>query len=199
MANNIPLDPEFQFEVGQVSYWKFTDPKDENYRTQISGDVVALIKEPETDFKTKQPKLDDQGNMLVQWTVCLAQPNGKEIRWVLRNKNCQWAILNALKAQGLAASNFGEIAGYNITVTTEDGVWGKENPRPFAVTINGIAATPWRGYVNKMPNYAPRPVNPVQQVQQAQTQVQQAVQQAYQAAQQPPASAYDNELDGYFE
>lgn len=181
---------DWRFEVGQVSYWNCTNKQKDNFALSITGDVVEIIKRNKQDFGTKQPEVDKYGNNVIEWVLCLQQPDGTEVRWPLRNKNCQWSIINGLKAQGLPGSHFTEVAGLNITVSTQDGNFGKENPRPFEVKINGQATEQFRGYTN---NYVPAQANPVQQVQQAQQFVQQAqvqqrqaVQQAYQQPPQPP-------------
>lgn len=132
MANNNGKDP---FEIGTsgAKWWKQTEQE------KIQGTVVEIGLINDTDFQTKQPKYYKDGNPILKYTVTLKQEDGSEIIWAFKKKGAAMdAVKKALDPQGTRNSfNLRETLGLVLRVSTKNGVYNNNNPRPYWVDVLG--------------------------------------------------------------
>lgn len=121
------------------NYWNYSNPQNEGYMTQLTGTVVEMRFTQKIDFNTKKPAVWPDGNPRLVLNIYILGQSGRELDWVIEPKgNAAQAILAGLDPQGnKAAVSFKDLLGKNITVSTQEGVYRKNNPRPWYVQVNG--------------------------------------------------------------
>ena len=163
----------FEFEGGSGSgrSWNATKPGEPGYTPQITGDVVELAEVQALDYNTKKPVFWPEGNPKLNVRMTLMQADGTEIDWTFspggrgdRASAAMKAVRTALQNAGFPGVSLTEIAGCNITVVTQDGVYNNSHPRPWGVQINGKGNSAYRGVKKFQPQaQQPQPQQPVMQ------------------------------------
>ena len=136
----------FEFSGGgDRKRWNYSDPKstDNPMTLQISGVLVEMSNPQKKDFKTKAPCFWEDGNPIenLGLTILRGDTGEEEFFEITPSKNsiAMQALDNAFKAFGTANGiTFNKRSdycvagkpGYLITIATQDGNYGSNNPRP---------------------------------------------------------------------
>lgn len=146
--------------------WNYADKTKANFATSLTGTVVEISNPQALDFATKQPKTWPDGNPVRNLRIVIKGQSGQERSWTFAPKSkAAEACLLALDPQGdRPAVSMEELLGRLITVSTADGVYNAQNPRPWTVSIQGMGdTTAVRGLKDLSGMAQAQPVQPVQQ------------------------------------
>lgn len=182
----------FDLKGGASNGWNYSDKNKPGYMNSITGTVVEISNPQALNFSTKQPEFWKDGNPKRNLCVTIKGQSGRELNWTFapRGHGSQ-ACLTALDPQGIRpAVNIEELLGKMITVTTQEGVYNAQNPRPWHVQILGqgdVASV--RGIVDLEKPQAQQPMAQPQ----PQPQSQPPMPQAQPVPQQYPDTAYADE------
>ena len=145
--------------------WNFSNPNEVDYKPSITGDIVEIRQVQAKNHMTGQRETWPDGNPKLNLCFVLDVPElGGEIGWVFSPKSAAAdAVKSALAAAGLPGNSWGNIAQMNVTISTQDGMYGAGRPRPWHVTINGPATAPFRGMFPFEPKQEQQQAQPVQQ------------------------------------
>lgn len=134
-------------------YWSF-NPENENYRVELTGDIVEMGTRGAFIFGTNEPDYWDNGDKgkrrKEDCYLVLQDADGEEWTWVYkpgskaRPSNALMACRNAVP-DGDAE----KLLGKNVTISTvappKGFSYGAGNPRPFKVVVNGPGQAEVRG------------------------------------------------------
>lgn len=151
---------------GTGDFWNYHDPNKDGFALEITGDVVAISTPQATNYATKQPEFWPSGEPKLLICLHIALPDGTEVKWSFGpgsrktgGSRAVQAIRAALGAVNAPAKSVTEIGNKNITISTQQGSYNSNNPRPWAVRINGPATAPYRGVDESQPErMKPQPV-----------------------------------------
>lgn len=187
--------------------WNYSENNKPGYMEMIEGTVVEISNPQARDFNTKQPVFWDDGNPKRNLQLIIRGRSGQELAWTFAPRSAATdACLGALDPQGTREQvSIEELLGKFVRIQTQGGVYNRQHPRPWWVTILGDGEVNMvRGLKDlsqQQPQQAPAPAPaqqtppPPTQFQVAQQAAQQAVaQQNFQQAAPPvnqvPADAY---------
>ena len=127
--------------------WNFSNPNEVDYKPSITGDIVEIRQVQAKNHMTGQRETWPDGNPKLNMCFVLDVPElGGEVGWVFSPKSAAAdAVKAALAAAGLPGNSWANMAQMNITISTQDGVYGAGRPRPWQVVINGPATAAFRG------------------------------------------------------
>lgn len=127
--------------------WNFSNPNEVDYKPSITGDIVEIRQVQAKNHMTGQRETWPDGNPKLNMCFVLDVPElGGEVGWVFSPKSAAAdAVKAALAAAGLPGNSWANMAQMNITITTQDGIYGSGRPRPWQVVINGPATAAFRG------------------------------------------------------
>lgn len=148
--------------------WNFSKPKEPDYKPSITGDIVEIRQVQAKNHMTGQREVWPDGNPKLNMCFVLDAPElGGEVGWVFSPKSAAAdAVKAALAAAGLPGNSWANMAQMNVTISTQDGVYGSGHPRPWQVTINGPATAAFRGLFPFEPKPEQQQQQPQQQYQQ---------------------------------
>lgn len=151
--------------------WNFSKPGEADYKPSITGDIVEIRQVQAKNHMTGQRETWPDGNPKLNMCFVLDVPElGGEVGWVFSPKSAAAdAVKAALAAAGLPGNSWANMSQMNVTISTQDGVYGAGRPRPWQVVINGPATAAFRGLF---------PFEPKQEQPKAQLQAQPRQQQA---------------------
>lgn len=199
---------------GSSNSWNYSNRENDDFALAITGDVVEMKQVQATKYGTNEPDFweNKDGSRSPKLNFCITIKSDilGEKDWVFNpyTKKTQqnpdgysksmMAIVNALTAAGFTGSNLAvdSLGGRNITVSTQEPPegfsYGAGSPRPFALTINGMATNPFRGCIpfgeteqGKNWYASQKQGQPARQAQPAPAQVQQVMAQAQPQVMQP--------------
>lgn len=150
----------FDLKGGSTSVWNYSNKNNENYSNTLGGTVVEISNPQARDFSTKQPKFWPDGNPMRNLRVVVKLPTGGEKAWIFAPKSAAAeACLAALDPDGSKPSvNIEELIGKMVTISTKEGVYNAQNPRPWNVAINGEGdKTAVRGLIDLSQQAQPAP------------------------------------------
>lgn len=127
--------------------WNFSKPGEPDYTPSITGDIVEIRQVQAKNHMTGQKETWPDGNPKLNMCFVLDCPQlGGEVGWVFSPKSAAAdAVKAALAAAGLPGNSWANMAQMNVTISTQDGVYGSGHPRPWQVVINGPATAAFRG------------------------------------------------------
>lgn len=130
----------FDLKGGSSNAWNYSDKTKQGYSTLITGTVVEISNPQKLNFQTKQPETWPDGNPVRNLRIVLKGQSGREASWTFAPKSkAADACLIALDPQGdRPAVSIEELLGKMVTISTVEGVYNAQNPRPWTVTIQGL-------------------------------------------------------------
>ena len=130
----------FDLKGGASNAWNYSDKTKPGYATSITGTVVEISNPQALDYQTKQPKVWPDGNPVRNLRVVIKGQSGREASWTFAPKSkAADACLIALDPQGdRPAVSIEELIGKLVTISTAEGVYNAQNPRPWNVAIQGL-------------------------------------------------------------
>lgn len=139
--------------------WNFSKPGEADYKPSITGDIVEIRQVQAKNHMTGQRETWPDGNPKLNMCFVLDVPElGGEVGWVFSPKSVAAdAVKAALAAAGLPGNSWANMAQMNITISTQDGIYGSGHPRPWQVVINGPATAAFRGLFPFEPKQEQRP------------------------------------------
>ena len=148
--------------------WNFSNPNEVDYKPSITGDIVEIRQVQAKNHMTGQRETWPDGNPKLNMCFVLDVPElGGEVGWVFSPKSAAAdAVKAALAAAGLPGNSWANMAQMNITITTQDGIYGSGRPRPWQVVINGPATAAFRGLFPFEPKQEQQPQPQPQPMQQ---------------------------------
>ena len=140
---------------GTGNAWNYAHPDKEGYMLSIQGTVVEVKEVPATKFNSNEIDRWPDGNPKLNICLVIQGQSGRELEWVFgpggitKPTTAMTACRTALQQAGKPAESVAELGGLMVQVATQappQGFnYGQGNPRPWAVTVLGPGAVPFRG------------------------------------------------------
>lgn len=137
-----------------IPYWNYSNPDKANYTTTIIGTIIRCQEIQAREWSPTghgRPKFFENGGPKMNLRILLAQADGNIIAWTFPEYSqkkiregkggIHGQLINALTAAGCTTS-----LGTTIQISTQEGNWGLNNPRPFTIEVCNDRG-PWEATV----------------------------------------------------
>lgn len=119
--------------------WNYSNANNPHYSLRMNGTVVEISNPQSINYATKQPETWPDGNPKRNLRLTFADAGGQEWNWTFAPRSvAARAILEALDPQNTGRPvSIEEILGKLVDVTTIEGVFNQQHPRPWNVKVLG--------------------------------------------------------------
>lgn len=116
------------FNIKKSTAWNYCNPEKLNYSNVLQGAVVGIDNPQAYEYKTGKKMYWDNGTPKRNIRLFVDTGNGEQsITFAPKS-----ALFNAFAAY---IDSFEDLIGRHVCITTEDGTYWRDNPRPWTVTV----------------------------------------------------------------